>query len=189
MVILLVCGFGRCGSSMVMQMLAAGGMPVVGEYPAYEELECNPITPALLPRLDGKAVKLLNPHLDPIPAGPCYRAVWLDRDPLQQAKSTVKFLRSVAGVPVKPCGAKRIARAAVKDRPRALECLRQALGGQPLVLRFEDILADPLGAARQLAMMCHRPMDVDTMARMVLPRSNKCRPDMLIESLLVEAHP
>ena len=34
-----VCGHGRCGSSMVMQMLDAGGFPCFGEYPAYEPEE------------------------------------------------------------------------------------------------------------------------------------------------------
>jgi len=189
MVVILVCGFGRCGSSMVMQMLAAGGMPVVGEHPAYEDLDCNPITLPMIPRLDGKAVKLLNPHLDPIPVGPKYRAVWLDRNLMQQARSTVKFLRGVAGITVKPRDAKRIARAGEKDRPRALAALRQALHGEPLVLRFEDILADPLEAAQQLAMICRREMDVQAMARRVLPRSPQCRPDMLIESMLMEARP
>jgi len=32
---LLICGAGRCGSSMLMQMLDAAGLPVAGEGPAY----------------------------------------------------------------------------------------------------------------------------------------------------------
>lgn len=39
--LILVCGFGRCGSSLVMQMLDVGGLPVVGSFPDYERAEAS----------------------------------------------------------------------------------------------------------------------------------------------------
>ena len=40
--ILLICGHGRCGSSLVMQMLAAGGVKCAGKYPDFEPDEVIP---------------------------------------------------------------------------------------------------------------------------------------------------
>ena len=44
---LLVAGLGRCGTSLMMQMLAAAGLPCVGEFPAYEVPELNHRKPPL----------------------------------------------------------------------------------------------------------------------------------------------
>ncbi len=181
--IILICGFGRCGSSLCMQMLAAGGMPVVGEFPAFEECLQLPSGTRALESLRGHAVKLLDPHRGPIPRGPRYRAVWLDRDPKQQALSMAKFLRGVAGISFKRRDVKRIAKAFCEDRPKALAGLRGACE-DVVTLRFEDILADPLIAAVELEALVDQELDVSAMARAVLPRDGACRPDLGIEAML-----
>lgn len=89
----IVAGFGRCGSSLVMQMLHAAGFPVTGEYPSFERDEYN--TGGLSP--PAGASKILNLECNPPPAG-AYRWVWLDRSPAQQAKSQAKFLLELSGI-------------------------------------------------------------------------------------------
>ena len=98
----LVVGLGRCGSSLTMQMLAAGGMPVHGKAPTYEVEE------AMVGRMDRAwlaaqrgAIKVLEPKRMPslVLDHPGNAIIWLDRDPDQQAKSQAKFLHLVADTP------------------------------------------------------------------------------------------
>jgi hypothetical protein len=35
--VIVVAGLGRCGTSLVMQMLAAAGLPCVGSFPDFED--------------------------------------------------------------------------------------------------------------------------------------------------------
>ena len=90
--ITIVSGFGRCGSSLVMQMLEAGGMPCSGEYPAFEDEAGNLLLADMLSldymqTLEGKAVKLLDPHRGKIPKGPEYHVLGCSRDYGEQARS------------------------------------------------------------------------------------------------------
>lgn len=145
----LVCGFGRCGSSLVMGMLDAGGVPVVGRRPAYEvgETAVSVATSWLL-SLNGKAVKVLDPQrvLTHKPTG-C-RVIWLERDAREQARSQIKFMRMVGGIPIASNGWKRLARSYATDRNKAMRILT----GLPIIrLKFEDILASPRDAARMLS--------------------------------------
>lgn len=180
--ILLICGFGRCGSSMVMRMLEAGGMPVVGTYPDYEVYDRLPTLTSSLAALDGHAVKLLDPQAHPIPPGPRYRAVWLKRDPRQQALSSQKFLRA-AGARLRRNYVSRLMRAYREDEPRALALLRKACV-EVGVLRFEGFLDAPIWSACRLADAAERVLDVMTMADVVLPRDGSCQPSMAIERQL-----
>src|SRR5271163_1780808 len=88
-----VTGFGRCGSSLVMQMLHAAGFPVTGEYPSFEceEYHFGGVAPP------AGASKILNLDCEAPPGGP-YRWIWLDRNPAQQVKSQAKLLRELGGV-------------------------------------------------------------------------------------------
>lgn len=183
--IIVICGFGRCGSSLAMQMLAAGGMPVVGDWPDYESPSAMRLTRELAEVYAGRAMKLLDPHVYPLPRGPRYRAVWLDRDPRQQALSQIKFLRGMAGVKFRAGALKRMIRGFREDRPKALAGLRESGVEMLATLSFEDLLADPLAAAVDLAAAAGQVLDVSAMADCVLPRDPTCRPDLGIEAMLL----
>lgn len=178
---LVVCGFGRCGSSLVMQMLQVGGFPVTGEYPAFEDERFSTEqqkAPA------GVAIKVLDPHVFTPPPGK-YRWLWLDRDPRQQAKSQVKFMRKVVGV---PCGKETVlplAKSYERDRPACMEVIRR-LGGPVLELRFEYVINSPRSAAVDIEVFagCR---DREKMAAVVRKRSTLCLPYLLEEELLREA--
>ena len=90
-----VCGFGRCGSSMVTEMLAAGGVPLA----TTTNLTSYEIDLDALPNLGpddfaGRAVKLLDMlHQGfTIPTdGIDWRFIWIDRNAREQALSIYKF--------------------------------------------------------------------------------------------------
>jgi hypothetical protein len=95
-------GLARCGTTLMMHMLHAGGIPCMGSKPDFEVDEFNnrPVKAAFLERHSGHAFKLLDPHRTPLPHGFRGVLVWLDRDPAQQAKSQAKFVHLMTGAPM-----------------------------------------------------------------------------------------
>src|SRR5437868_14126670 len=91
-----VCGFPRCGSSMTMRMLDAGGLPPIsGSSPgSYELAGLDNLSARATGDFIGHAVKLLDfvqwYGVEGLPAVP-WRFVWLHRDHRQQARSFSKF--------------------------------------------------------------------------------------------------
>lgn len=98
----LVAGFGRCGSSLVMAMLKAGGLPEVGTPPIYEVAEFNTTytCATFLERSGGGILKWLEPLATVLPSamrgGPI---LWLDRDPSEWAESHLKLRNFWYGTP------------------------------------------------------------------------------------------
>ena len=94
--IIMVAGLGRCGSSLVMQMLSAAGVPCIGTFPGFEVLDHHrhraddPHAWAAIAAR--KAVKVLDPQLAPPPPGYAYRTIILQRDHAQQADSMLKLI-------------------------------------------------------------------------------------------------
>src|SRR5713101_6438933 len=86
-VIVIVSGVPRSGTSLMMQMLAAGGMPVLSDglrqadpdnprgYYEWEKIKCLPQEPALIGEAEGKAVKVISSLLFALPAGHDYRVI------------------------------------------------------------------------------------------------------------------
>lgn len=178
----MVCGLGRCGTSMVMQMLAAGGAPVVGQAPAYEPAEAGraPIDATWLRSLGDGTVKILDPHR--AWRGQCQaRAIWIDRNENEQARSQVKFAAVVGGLPVRAGDWKRVRAILRRDRAAAL---RQLGGMERRMMRFEMILAAPMDAAKELAGW-FPSFDQVAAAAAVRRRSAQCAPGMELEIALL----
>lgn len=174
---IVVSGFGRCGSSLVMQMLDAGGVPCLGKYPSFEAHDM--VRP-------GQAVKILDPQrADPTPYAipPDARVIFLTRDPSEQARSLAKFTSIMVGLSYS------------RDQRRALAVqlrddwrhARSAIGSRPLlVLSFESLLALPLVCARKLAEFVGGEFDVGAAARQVRPRTPECAAGMDMEIALMK---
>lgn len=187
--VLVVAGLGRCGTSLVMQMLHAGGMPCVpGDgFPAFEDRRTavmGEINPVWFAGLAGKAVKVLDPHVNRIPSEVPVAVVWLDRNVREQARSQAKFLRLVAEVDVPSHYPRALAKALVRERGEAWE----ALPKEPaLVLAFEGILASPARAAAALnAAVGGLALDEAAMAGAVRERSPECAPGLDMETSLIQ---
>ena len=182
-----VAGLGRCGSSLVMQMLHAAEIPCCGEFPAFEPREVGEGRDLSKLLAIPAAMKMLDPHHDEWPESFGARIIWLDRDVREQAKSQIKFIRHVAELAVPSQAWRKIAQALRSDRIKCREWWERA-ATEPMILRFEDILDEPLLAARRIAEFLAIPdTRVPLMAECVLRRDAKCRPDMQIEMALMSA--
>src|ERR1700689_3295526 len=90
-VITIVSGLPRSGTSLMMQMLAAGGVPVLTDgqrtadddnprgYYEWERIKQLPQDPGCIAEAEGKAVKVISQLLFSLPAGRDYRIVFMER--------------------------------------------------------------------------------------------------------------
>lgn len=187
---ILVCGAGRCGSSMVMQMLSAGGVPCAGAFPSFEPDESGhiPLKQDWLLTLRGRAAKVLDPHRglrsSPVPL----RVIWLNRDPKQQARSQAKFFREFLGESLPRNATRKLAASYSADKAAAMAIFRR-LNAPVMELHFERIIDMPRTAAGMISdFICG--FDEASAAACVLRRDAACAPDMGIElSLIAEAEP
>jgi hypothetical protein len=187
--IIIVAGIGRCGSSLVMQMLSAAGVPTIGTYPDFED-DLNLRLPELdaqrevARRAPGHAMKLIDPHLHAPPVGYEYRTIFLTRHPFVQAKSMLKLVGERNNR-----NARRAMEAIVRRDTRiAREAVTRIGSGQFYNLPFEHLIHDPRGSAEGIARYLHRfrdePLDVEAMAKCVRRRPASCLPYMLELELL-----
>ena len=101
--ITIVSGLPRSGTSMMMQMLTAGGLTAFTDakreadesnpkgYYEHERVKALDKDANWLPEADGMAVKVVAPLLRYLPAGPTYRIVFMERDieEILQSQSTM----------------------------------------------------------------------------------------------------
>lgn len=191
--IIVVTGFGRCGSSLAMQMLHATGIPCAGEYPAFEDehgsrvLSGESLTDEMVADLRGRAVKLLDLHRGGLPRGPEYRVIWMSRNPAEQGKSQAKFLSTLTGMRLGRDVARDFARSYGPDTPKLQAALDRAGATAILRMRFESVLEDPLRAAGLFAGHVGIGLDrLNDMANVVRKRSPACAPDLSLELSLIE---
>ena len=188
--VIIVSGLARCGTSLTMQMLRAAGMRCAGEPPAFEPPETNTVlgSPDAAWLRQFEAVKIIDPHHAEIPEIDG-RILWLDRNPVQQAMSQLKFLRCVAGIVAPSGSAARVRKSLIADRPKAIMAFR----GMPMLfLKFEGAIRNPEAFAESIAGFLSPWYSLDTagMASRVRARRNgsMCEPGVDMEMVLIGAH-
>jgi hypothetical protein len=184
--IVVVSGLPRSGTSMMMQMLAAGGLPPLtdGRRTAdesnpegYYELEAvkdlDKVSAgeanAWLANARGKAVKILTPLLQYLPETYNYRVILMQR-PLDEVVTSQNTMLARAGeaTDVVPAG-KVIAQYETHLRKvQALLASRACF--ETLTVRYGDVIADPHGQAARISQFAGGGLAVDRMAAAVHDR-------------------
>jgi hypothetical protein len=178
--ITIVSGLPRSGTSLLMQMLAAGGLPALtdGRRGAdednprgYFELEAVKQTrrdASWLDRADGKAVKVVSHLLFDLPADRHYAVVFVLRPIPEILASQTAMLRrhGLTGAEVEEG---KLA-AAYEEH---LEEVRMWLAGQPnfrvLYLNYGDVIQHPSSTAAQLGAFLGGGLDAGAMTAAVDP--------------------
>lgn len=176
----IVTGHGRCGSSLVMQMLEAGGVPVRGAYPAFED-------PSYQGKelRDGRAWKCLDIQIPQLaPKRGNYRWILCTRNHREQAASQIKFAQFF-GMPLldDPSAKQKLIKSYENDTPK-LGGLIRTWGGPVLHIQFEEILARPNDVAVALSRFGFKDFDVEAAASVVRTRSPECYPTMMEVELM-----
>jgi hypothetical protein len=104
-VITVVSGLPRSGTSLMMQMLAAGGMPLLTDserkpdahnprgYCEWEPVKLLPKQPERIDEAEGKAVKVITQLLMSLPEGRDYRVIFMERPLPEVLASQDEMLR------------------------------------------------------------------------------------------------
>lgn len=185
--LVLVAGLGRCGSSLLMQMLDAGGYPIVpghGGAPGYEH-PANVGRGQLPPGASG-ALKWLDPQrLAPPPKAEVRGSILLLRDNREQSRSHIKFL-SALGFDTRGATVRQHAASLRQDEPRARREL--VARGSLYVVQFEELIARPRTALAALRSWIGSDLDIEGAASVVREREtgSGCLPYLLEERLLAE---
>ena len=190
--VVVVSGLPRSGTSMLMQMLAAGGLPILtdGARPAdednplgYLEFEAVKRThddSSWVAQAKGKAVKVVAPLLPALPAGFRYRVIFIERN-LDEILASQREMIARRRGPVQE-NPERRARLR-EEYTRVVQSVRSLLRGRPdvaaLYVGQKDALADPLAAARRIDVFLGGALDVDRMAAAVKPELHRQRAEPL----------
>jgi predicted Zn-dependent protease len=179
-VITIVSGLPRSGTSLMMQLLAAGGLPVLTDARRAADSD-NPLgylefEPAMdlardsawIPQARGKAVKIVAQLLQFLPPGEYYRIIFMERDLSEVLASQAAMLaregRRGAALDPEQLRATYIAqvqrvRSLVASRPRA----------RLLPVAYADLLANPAAGAERVAAFLGGKFDCTTAAAAVRP--------------------
>ena len=180
--ILVVCGLPRSGTSMVMQMLAAGGVLPLTDglreadednprgYFEYEQATRLYQDKTWIGSAQGKAVKLVL-HLVPfLPSGYAYRFIVIQRDLVAVLASQQKMLarlgREAEGAMLSD---EVLGREFCAQERRAADWLEARADTPVLALEYDAVVSDPYAAAEQIAAFTDRTFDGAAAARAVDP--------------------
>jgi hypothetical protein len=187
-----------------MQMLYRAGVRCAGRWPAFEDhdiimqLADGPYSAMAL---DGTTVKLIASDAFPMPSpGPLYRAVWIDRNPYEQARSQIKFMKFAAGIDVAPTrrdekmAIERLMRGNAEAREKAVADLQRLTLHHVSFAKFEDLVMRPAIGTIPLIGMYRASVEQQQEARhrmalAVRRRPTTCQKDVKMEQALVSAGP
>jgi hypothetical protein len=176
--IIIVSGLPRSGTSLMMQMLANGGVEVVTDhvrtadtdnprgYYEFERVKKIQKDTSWLPEARGKAVKMVSQLLYHLPVGEKYRIIFLERDLDEVLVSQEKMLARL--------GSSAAPREAMKQSfivhlERLHEWLRQRPNVEVLRVGYHDLLGRPAEEAKRLSEFLGGAVDVEGMAGAVDP--------------------
>jgi hypothetical protein len=199
--ITLVTGMPRSGTTLMMRMLEAGGVP--GYYDNWRPLvqDCGNTKYVDYNRLlreschvrdlslgetawfgdcVGKAVKVLNPALVPVPARWPIRAIWCSRPAKDVVKSLYKWYDAV-GRPKTP----GVAMPAQVERStrQGKKLLKKRDNVRLVTIAFEDMINRPQMVATTVARFLDQDLDIEAMAAVPVKRSTAVAPHMMEEEI------
>lgn len=185
--IVVVSGLPRSGTSLLMQMLHAGGMPLLYDdrrppdslnphgYFEYEPVRRIDRDSSWLPQAEGKAVKIVSPLLPYLPPKFAYRILLMQRDLNEILRSQTTMLSRLG----RPDGLDDavLRRHFQTSLQQVDEWVRMQPSVQVRRCFFEDILTNPLTVAQTIAEFLERPMDTAAMASAVHLQTPQHRDD------------
>jgi len=191
--VIIVCGLGRCGSSLLMQLLHAGGIPCIGEPPIFESDKCAITTqePLWLSNQHGHALKVLLPERFKFIESEYY-FLWVNRDKLEHAKSVMKFGLFFSRKNKLPSH-NRFVKTLMKfhdnydkDTENNLHHIKKY--GRVFKFNFEEMIINPNSVILQLQSVLPFELNINKMHNIVKFRSTQCSADMNLEFDLIKEH-
>jgi hypothetical protein len=176
--ITIVSGLPRSGTSLMMQMLAAGGMPILSDgerqadvdkprgYLEWERIKQLPKDPACIAEAEGKAVKVISQLLLSLPPQYEYRVIFMQRPLPEIMASQDEMLRRRGTFDASEDNS--VVARAFQDH---LSDVYGWLNGKPYVkvgrVQYHAVLQEPKATAENVAKFLGITLDVEAMAQQV----------------------
>jgi hypothetical protein len=176
--ITIVSGLPRSGTSLMMQMLVAGGMTPLADgeraadadnprgYLEWERIKTLPQDPACIGEAEGKVVKVISKLLLALPAGRDYRIVFMER-PMQEVLASQAKMLERRGVPKSASADRAMASAFERHLQEVFTWMEKTPGVKSLRLAYHAVLSEPAAIADRLRNFLDTKLDAAAMIRAV----------------------
>ena len=176
--ITIVSGLPRSGTSLMMQMLAAGGLPVLSDgerkadtdnprgYLEWERIKQLPQEPGLIAEAEGKVIKVISQLLLSLPDGHQYKIVFMQRPLPEVLKSQEEMLKR-RGTHQPGGDTSPVERAFQRHLIEVDNWLAATSKIQVLRVHYHRVLREPQMVATEVASFLNVPLDIEAMAGQV----------------------
>jgi hypothetical protein len=171
--ITIVSGLPRSGTSLMMQMLAAGGAPILSDgqrkpdtdnprgYLEWERIKKLPKDPTCIDETEGKVVKVISYLLPALPPNHQYRVIFMQRPLAEVLKSQEEMLKR-RGTFDSPDSSSTSVKDAFEEHLIEVErWLRSQPNLTVLHVHYHSLLQDPEATARAVADFLNLPLNID----------------------------
>lgn len=176
--ITIVSGLPRSGTSLMMQMLDAGGLPVLSDgerkpdtdnprgYLEWERVKQLPKDPSLIAEAEGKVVKVISQLILSLPPEHEYRIVFMQRPLPEVLKSQDEMLRR-RGNADSISDTSPIEEAFQRHLIEVNRWLAGKANVQVSRVHYHRVLREPKPVAEEIAAFLNVPLDIEAMVRQV----------------------
>jgi hypothetical protein len=176
--ITIVSGLPRSGTSLMMQMLQAGGLPVLSDserradtdnpkgYLEWERIKQLPKDASLMAEAEGKVVKVISQLLLSIPDGHQYRVIFMQRPLPEVMKSQDEMLRR-RGTYEPTSDTSPIEQAFQRHLVDVNKWLASKPNVKVLRVHYHRVLREAKTVAGEVAQFVGAPLDIAAMAQQV----------------------
>ncbi len=177
--ITIVSGLPRSGTSLMMQMLAAGGMEVLtdGErradtdnprgYLEWERIKRLPKEPALIAEAEGKVVKVISQLLLGLPDGPEYKIVFMQRPMPEILRSQEEMLKRRGTFEASANASDALGDLFQRHLIEVERWLAVKANTKVLRVHYHRVLREPQAVAEEVATFVGAPLDIKVMTGQV----------------------
>lgn len=178
--ITVVSGLPRSGTSLMMQMLAAGGMPIVSDgerkadidnprgYCEWEKIKLLPQQPGLMAEAEDKAVKVISQLLFALPPKHQYQVIFLER-PLAEVLASQAEMIKRRGTAAPALNAAALTAAMEAHLKQVKNWIKDKTNLTVWPLSYHQLVREPRATAEAIQQFLGIPLDVESMARQVDP--------------------
>jgi hypothetical protein len=171
----LVSGLPRSGTSMMMRMLEAGGMPVLADhlrtadednpegYYEFERVKKIEHDTAWLDEARGRVVKMISALLKHLPPEYRYKIVFMRRD-LEEVLASQREMLIRRGKPADSTGDARMAEYFTSHLHRVESWLAEQPNVEVLYVSYNELMEDPEAHCARVAQFLGPPLDASRMA-------------------------
>jgi hypothetical protein len=179
-VITIVSGLPRSGTSLMMQMLAAGGLPVLSDgerqadtdnprgYFEWERAKLLPQQPGHVAEAEGKVVKVISQLLFALPTAHEYRIIFMERRLAEVVASQAEMIRrrGTIGAPLPPAS---LIAGLGAHLNQVNAWLKDKANISILRVQHHDALHEPRRIAESIQEFLQCPLDVAAMSQQIDP--------------------